>query len=78
VESAENVDDESFPIKILYSILSGLQRITQTGCTFNSAGVSIDVIIPVALCLDMGRDPSEEEMHLWISIAGANIMSNST
>jgi len=73
VESAENVDDESFSIIMLDSISSGLQRITQTGCTFNSAGVGLDVIIPVAFRLDMGRDPSEEEMHLWISLAEANI-----
>lgn len=72
-ESAEDSEDDSPCLKILGSISSGLQRITQTGCTFSCAGVSLDVIIPVVFRLDMGRDPSEDEMKLWISLAKANI-----
>jgi hypothetical protein len=55
-------------------ISSGLQRITQTGFIFSSSGVSLATIIPVIYCLEnMGRDPSEEETHLWIWLAEENI-----
>ena len=73
-ESAGDSADESSSINILDSISSGLQRITQTGCIFSNAGVSLHEIIPVVFRLEnMGRDPSEEELRLWVYLAESNI-----
>jgi hypothetical protein len=74
IGSQDSVVCPNVKADILASISSGLERITLTGYIFSNAGASLDVIMSMVFRLEnMGRDPSDEELSLWISLAEANI-----